>query len=74
LIVAVAADILQPRQQIVFAVVDAKGRSRGVQVQSGQTRNVPLDTMSGPDKLLFRAPDQVREVSLSFELKDVPLP
>jgi hypothetical protein len=74
IILQVVQEIPQPAVPIAFKLEDSKGRSVGLQTQSGATRPVQLNNMTGPFRLVFRAPDEVRALALAFELKDIPLP
>jgi hypothetical protein len=67
-------DIPNPPIPINYTLTDANGRSMNFQTQSNQMRSVSVDTMRPPFKLTLHAPDQTREMSLPFELKDIPLP
>jgi hypothetical protein len=70
----VTLDVPQTQVPVAFTVVDANGRSLTQQTQTGTTRALSLDNMSPPYRLVFRAPDQTRDMALAFELKDIPLP
>jgi hypothetical protein len=67
-------DIPNPPIPIKYTITDANGRAMNFQIQSNQMRSFSVDTMQPPFKLTLHAPDQTREMSLPFELKDIPLP
>jgi hypothetical protein len=70
----VAPDPPRPNTMILVTVVDANGRSLPLQIPADSMRSAAFPDMTGPCKLVFRAPDQTLPVELDFELKDVPLP
>jgi hypothetical protein len=74
MVLHVAADPPRPNTMILVNVVDANGRTLPLQIPADAMRQAVIQDLTGPFKLVFRAPDQTLPVELDFQLKDVPLP
>ena len=73
--VQIAPETPEPQSPPIFCtVIDANGRSISLPTQADTAHNIPLTSFVAPYRLVFRAPERTRDVTLPFELKDVPLP